>query len=120
MKNKISLLITLSLFIFTINSVEPPLWPEWFSQSMRVNFNDLNTTGSYWYDSEIGAERYDFANGNTKSGCGAIHPMNTPCTHLIRDGWFFMVYPVKNLCCKLYEAKPIPRDWLKNYTFSGQ
>lgn len=93
MKNIFPQIIITFLFIFTINSVQPPLWPEWFSQSMSVHFTDLNTTGSYWYDSEFVAERYDFANGNTKTGCGAIHPMNTPCTHLIRDGWFFMIYP---------------------------
>ena len=60
---------------------------------MTVNFEDLSTTGSYWYDSEIEGERYDFANGNTRTGCGSVHPINTPCTHLIKDGWFFMIYP---------------------------
>lgn len=76
-----------------VASIDPPLWPVWFSQSMTANFKDLNTTASYWYDSQLGAERYDFANGNTLTGCGCIHRMNTPCTHLITNGWLFMIFP---------------------------
>lgn len=31
-----------------------------------------------------------------------------------------MIYPEKNLCCKLCEAKPIPRNWLQNFTLKSQ
>lgn len=43
------------LLIVVVFSVDPPIWPVKFSQSMNVDFGDLVTTGKYWYDSTYGA-----------------------------------------------------------------
>lgn len=66
-----------------------------------VNFHDLTTSAKLWYDSTANAQRFDFQNGNSRGGCGSIHPGDTPCNYLYNGGWLYFVYPEKNLCCKL-------------------
>jgi len=87
---------------------------------MTVDFGDLITTGKFWYDSTLKAQRFDFQNGNTKKGCGAIHPGNTPCSYLINNGWLYAIYPEREICCKLVQESIIARDWLKDYSYYGE
>ncbi len=60
---------------------------------MTVNFGDLTTTAKFWYHSTLNSQRFDFDNGNSRSGCGSVHPGNTPCSYLTTGGWLYFVYP---------------------------
>jgi len=45
-----------SLLIVSVFSIAPPIWPETFSQSFFIQFNDSTstvTTGKFWYDSTV-------------------------------------------------------------------
>ena len=41
------------LAIAQVVAMNPPVWPERFSQSMVVNFANITTTGKFWYDSVL-------------------------------------------------------------------
>jgi len=60
MMSIISLFAILSLLTFSVYAIEPPLWPERFSQSLTVDFGDIVTTGKFWYDINQNAQRLDF------------------------------------------------------------
>jgi hypothetical protein len=104
-------------------TVPPPIWPETFSQSFFIQFNDTTstiTTGKYWYDSTYGAQRYDFIDGKTKFACGAIYPDATSCTLLTTNQTVYIILPEKNLCCNGGPADIVDRNWLENYTYVGE
>lgn len=68
--------LVVSLLIVAAVSVAPPIWPEAFSQSFFIQFNDSSstvTTGKFWYDSTVEAQRFDFDDGKTKFACGVIY-----------------------------------------------
>ena len=54
-KNRIILMMWpfFMLAIAQVVAMNPPVWPERFSQSMVVNFANITTTGKFWYDSVL-------------------------------------------------------------------
>lgn len=107
--------VVVSLLFAGARTVAPPIWPEAFSQSFFIQFNDTTstiTTGKYWYDSTYGAQRYDFIDGKTKFACGAIYPDSSSCTLLTTNQTLYIVLPEKNLCCNGGPAEIVDRNWL--------
>lgn len=74
---RIFTLFVVSVLLYSIQTVDPPIWPEVFSQSIIVQFNDATSTvtpGRYWYDSRYNAQRIDYADGKSLFACGIIFP----------------------------------------------
>lgn len=126
MSKKITcIFLIVSFFVAGVLTISPPQWPEAFSQSVLVQFNDASgsiktTSGKLWYDSKNSAQRYDFADGNTKFACGVVFAGSTSCSLLTTNRNLYIVLPEKNLCCNAGPADIIDRNWLKNYTFVGE
>lgn len=80
-------------------SIDPPIWPNAFSQSYSVNFGTYNTTGRLWYDYDHQGQRYDYANGQSQNACGFFSTVNTSCTLLMRQSMAYFIQPLKQLCC---------------------
>lgn len=107
--------LIVSFLVAGVLTISPPRWPEAFSQSVLVQFNDPTatvTSGKLWYDSNLGAQRYDFADGKTKFACGVISTGSTSCTLLTTNRTLYIVLPEKNLCCNAGPAEIIDRNWL--------
>lgn len=114
--------LVVSLLVIATLSVAPPIWPEAFSQSFFIQFNDSTstvTTGKFWYDSTVGSQRFDFEDGKTKFACGVIYSEPTKCTVLTTNQKLYIVLPDKNLCCNGGPSDIIDRFWLENYTYLG-
>lgn len=85
-----------SLLIVSVFSIAPPIWPETFSQSFFIQFNDSTstvTTGKFWYDSTVQAQRFDFDDGKTKFACGVIYSESTACSILTTNHIVYIVLP---------------------------
>lgn len=116
MQGKFSLTcLVFSLLSIATFSMAPPIWPEVFSQSFFIQFNDSTstvTTGKFWYDSTVGGQRFDFEDGKTKFACGVIYSESTKCTVLTTNQTLYIILPEKNLCCNGGPADIIDRFWL--------
>lgn len=89
-------------FVVSIVSITPPIWPDTFQQSFFIQFNDSSstlTTGKFWYDSTVAAQRYDFDDGKTKFACGVIYSQQARCSLLTKNHTLYIILPERNLCC---------------------
>ncbi len=96
-------------------SVTPPIWPETFSQSFFIQFDDSTstvTTGKFWYDSKVSAQRFDFLDGKTKFACGVIYSEPTSCSLLTTNHTLYIILPEKNLCCNGGPSEIVDQKWL--------
>jgi len=106
-----------------------PVWPPYFTadftEEFYIGFFTLTSKGKYVYDAERQRSRIDRENGVGDRYCGSAYPFrNTPCTHLVRDGMRYLMFPEYKYCCKCCSdangCGPIKRDWLSNATYIGQ
>jgi hypothetical protein len=126
-------LLFISFIIATISIVfvfgqQPPVWPSQFQQSynetVKIGFLTGKTSGKYYYDAINNYTRIDRENGEYDRYCGSVHYFtNTPCTHLVRDGKRYLIFPELNNCClccnQAHGCGILKRDWLSNATFIG-
>jgi len=113
----------LLLVFVSASNIAPPIWPETFSQSFFIQFNDSTstvTTGKFWYDSTVSAQRFDFDDGKTKFACGLIYADPTACSLLTTNKKVYIILPEKHLCCNGGPAEIVDRNWVENYTYLGE
>jgi hypothetical protein len=101
--------------------VAAPTWPATFS----ANFTSppypggKGTSGFFAYDSAADAELKTFQDGTHDHLCSAYHNA-TPCTHLTVAGWYYLVFPERDACCKCCSfdegCGPLRPNWLSNST----
>ncbi|OMJ73082.1 hypothetical protein SteCoe_28309 [Stentor coeruleus] len=84
-----------------------PVWPNIFWQ----NFNETtitpqqgtnHNTGTYYYNYNLPAYRIDRNNGRYDRYCGLNGPYaneNTPCSHIVVNGYRYLYYSQLNTCC---------------------
>ena len=85
-----------------------PVWPDKFQQTFNETFyypviGTHYTTGKFYYDWKNKRYRVDRANGRFDRYCGfngVKFFQDTPCSHIVVDGWRWMVYPEKKECCR--------------------
>eukprot|EP00898_Chlorokybus_atmophyticus_P001402 jgi/Chlat1/2262/Chrsp17S08726 len=111
----------------------PPTWPD----SFEVRFNEtvfvaFHTTGVWFYDYAHGRSRMDRADGFADRYCGMARPLrSTPCTHLVRDGVRYLLFPEGGPhrsstppCCRCCGAEAgcgvVRPDWLADAVYVGQ
>jgi hypothetical protein len=67
----------------------------------------------------------DRHNGKEDLFCGPItNHTTTPCSHLIRDGKRYLVWPLLRQCCMCCDAShgcsTMRQDWLKSSIYEGK
>jgi hypothetical protein len=85
----------------------PPVWPAAVSGNFSETTSDViasyNTTGAWYYDyGAAGAQprqRIDRATGKYDRFCGSVDSVDAPCSHLVRDGVRYLVWPTLSKCC---------------------
>lgn len=101
-----------------------PVWPEVFSSAFTSPANTgKNTTGLFAVDfSGEAAGLISFNDGFRDHMCrffGNAH-LHTPCSHLMTQGWRYLVWPEFRRCCKCGTYAngygPISSKWVKNLT----
>jgi hypothetical protein len=98
----VSLTLTLSLGEGSAGSADPlpPVWPNAFS----INFTEStlgggDTNGTWIYDFANLRQRLDRDTGKFDRFCGSVDNADSPCTHLVRDGIRYLIWPVLKKCC---------------------
>lgn len=114
------------------NQSEPPAAPVWpprfqidFDEETYFGLFTLRTGGRFWLDFGLRRQRMDRENGRGDRYCGSALPLaSTPCTHLIVNGWRYLVFPRRKYCCKCCSSAHgcgmVRPDWLTNATYIGR
>ena len=89
--------------------VDAPIWPKvWsanFSESTSLPvIGNHSTNGAFYYDAPSETYRVDRQNGRYERYCGfnGKHAFSDePCTHLVRNGMRYILYPMRKgiACC---------------------
>ena len=111
----------------SVISVDPPLWPETFSQDYVVSQTNVKifSFGKIWYDIKNNLERVDIKDARINEICNTVG-QNQPgsCTQINKNGNLYVWLPEKNQCCRYCTAAQgcvIPtRDWLKSFKYAGE
>lgn len=81
----------------------PPVWPAAFSVNFSETTSDIissfNTTGAWYYDWASARQRIDRASGKDDRFCGSVDSVDAPCSHLVRGGERYLVWPTLRKCC---------------------
>ena len=84
-----------------------PVWPNIFWQNFEETtyysgIGTHNNTGTYYYNYNTKAYRIDRNNGGYDRYCGLEGPyfsQNTPCSHIVSNGYRYLYYSDLNKCC---------------------
>lgn len=122
-----SLFIFLSLVILGL-CVDPPIWPDVWSQEFVVNYTFVGgvyTVGKHWYDYGNNSERVTFQNGQYESICSSIMPdVNTVCTQILTNGNLYVIFPENQRCCRccnnISGCVVKNPQWLQPFTYVGE
>jgi hypothetical protein len=119
-------LIALLFLAVVVISVDPPMWPETFTQDYVVSQTNVKifSFGKIWYDIKNNMERVDLKDARLNQMCSALtQGQPGPCTQINKNGNLYVWLPEKNQCCKYCTAAQgctiPPRNWLKNFKFIG-
>jgi hypothetical protein len=122
--SKILIFLIFLVCAFTIN---PPLWPDSFSQDYVVGDNKakLFTVGKIWYDFNNKMERNDLQNSLFDAICSSVsNASNTPCISINREENLHIWLPELKQCCRCCSAANgctvTAQNWLANFTFMGE
>ena len=82
-------------------------------------------TGKLWYDYKNNRQRVDFSGSNYEPVCYALgQDTNTTCSIVNVNKGLYVNLPQKSKCCKCCTDADgctiAPRDWLKDYQYSGE
>lgn len=119
---KISILILTFLVCLGL-TMEPPLWPEHFSQSFDVDTGYSYMTGHGWYDFSNGSfSRMDFDHADGRVCQIYDEYIHSKCTHLVANMKLYYILPEEELCCYNNLSGTTQRDWLRNgsYIYTGE
>jgi hypothetical protein len=124
---KILSIIPLVLVLCLTVSVDPPVWPNTFSQrfveSYIMNNHTSYDTGEHFYDATNNRSRFDRRNGQYAALCNSILNESTPCVNLVLGSKRYILFPEKKMgcfCCDGAHGCGILRpDWLSNATYVG-
>lgn len=121
------LILGLCLIALAVSQIDPPVWPETFTQSFVESyaFTHLHVTGKIHYDAKRDAERIDRNDGQYEILCGSVLPnVTTPCSHIVKDKKRYIVYPERRQCCmccdEAHGCGVTKRDWLKTAKYEGE
>ena len=73
----------LLLFAAAFGQVDPPAWPNHFSEAFveSYNYTDKKISSKMYYDYERNMLRVDRSDGEFEAMCGSVMPnTTTPCT----------------------------------------
>lgn len=114
------------LLAFATSQVDPPTWPDHFTQVFVETYDTtkIHISGQLHYDSTRKMSRVDRVDGKHDAICGSIQPnISTGCTQLVRDDKRYIIFPERRVCCMCCDAAHgcgiLNRDWLKTATYEG-
>jgi len=123
----ILLLSFLLIGMLCLEGPSAPLWPETFSQDFVQGDSKakIYQTGKLWYDSKNNRQRVDFSSSNFNILCEFFgRDINTSCSSIFVNKTMYVSLPQKGKCCKCCTeangCSMLQRDWLKDYTYSGE
>lgn len=90
---KFSILIFSLCMCLGLTTVEPPIWPEHFSQSFEVDTGYSYMTGRAWYDFERGDSRLDFDHADGRVCQIYSEYDNSKCTQLYVGEMVYFILP---------------------------
>lgn len=125
MKSELVILTTLLVVGF---SIDPPLWPNVWSQEFVENYTiagGVYTVAKHWYDYPNSNERVTFQNGQYETICGSIMPsVKTVCTQLITKGNLWVIFPEQQKCCRCCDGASgcLVKDprWIQPFSYAGE
>lgn len=103
-----------------------PVWPSQFYIQFEETTKVLSTDhmkGYMYYDEPNGRELIYRDSGKGDRYCGSVKHEDTPCTHLVRDGKRFLIFPQLKYCCMCCTAEKgcgvVKSSWLEGATYNG-
>ncbi len=127
--------IILSCFLLVILNAQgpaPPVWPETFSQDFVQgdSKSKIYESGKLWYDIKNSRQRMDYSGSAFQSVCFNLAPdIRTRCSSIFVNNSLYISFPEASKCCKCCTTATankcpilplLPRDWLRNYQYSGE
>lgn len=123
----------LFLLITTVlsDSPTPPQWNTVWAQNFTVTTygypQGVNSVGgTMYYNSQLGTQRIDRANGRFDGFCSQnewFMFMDTPCTQLVNSGIRYLYYPALGVCCNCCTAADgcgiLAPTWLSDAVYLG-
>lgn len=109
-----------------------PLWPNvfWQNFSETTQYNGIAphfNLGTFYYNYYLPAYRIDRDNGRYDRYCGLTGPyanIDTPCTHIVVNGYRYLYYPAQNTCCYCCNATSgcgvVVPTWMSGAIYYGQ
>jgi hypothetical protein len=100
-----SFLIT--LLVVSTYSIDPPLWPERFSQDFVQgdSVTKIYNPGKIWYDIKNNRQRCDAKSSYYDLLCSSVGQVtNTSCTQVIMNDNLYVWLPDLSKCCKCCTA----------------
>jgi len=127
MQSKLFAIVVLSVVICVLSAPTPPVWPNaWsqkFTETTKIVFT-YSTNGSFYYDWTNIRYRVDRQNGYIDRYCGSVKYDETPCSHLVLNGYRYLIFPELPYCCMCCTDADgcgvVMPDWLNNATYLGQ
>lgn len=123
----IRIFIIAILCALAVTQVDPPTWPDHFTQVFVESYGNsaARISGSHYYDATRNMSRVDRTDGKFEGICGSNQPnISTYCTQLVRDGKRYVIFPEKRICCLCCDAAHgcgiLRKDWLKESTYVGE
>lgn len=124
---RIQSIILLAVLCYQISAVDPPVWPNTFSQRFVETYiignQSFFSVGEHFYDAAHQRSRFDRKNGLHAALCNSILNETTACTNLVVGGKRYIYFPEKKsgcFCCDSAHGCGILRpDWLSEATYEG-
>lgn len=124
----IKLMLLAVLAFVVVLAVDPPIWPNTFSQRFVATFHNkqnqtFNSVGNHYYDYANKRSRMDYRDGSWDFLCNSVINESTPCSFLTVGGKRYLLFPEKKqgcFCCdSAHGCGPLRPDWLSNATYVG-
>ena len=121
------------LLLASVLSQQPtgPQWNTVWAQNFTLTsygypLGTNSVGGTMYYNSQLGTQRIDRANGRYDGFCSQnewFMFMDTPCTHLINSGIRYLYYPALGVCCNCCSASDgcgiLAPTWLSDAVYVG-
>lgn len=122
-----SILVIAAFAVVAVLAIDPPVWPNTFSQKFVATFHNANqthvSTGNHFYDFSNKRSRMDYKDGSWDFLCNTVVNETTPCSFLTVGGKRYLLFPEKKVgcfCCdSAHGCGVLKPNWLDQATYVG-
>jgi len=122
------LFVLLSIALPAATAEPHPKWRDvWSAPFHEVTTSIFGKThendGYYYYDALRNTTRIERSPGSNDRYCGSVSSDDDPCTHLVRNGVRYLIWPTQNKCCLCCDAEHgcgiVSPTWLDGAQYLG-